>query len=151
MPNHIRQRLRARAATLLTGLATTGARVFPSQYYALAADELPCLLIYTHEEDSSTPPPRCHPGEIRRVITLTIEGVAAGTANLADTLDQIAKEVETQMATDFTLNHTCKETQLLRTALTTRATDAPQPAGAVVLTWQCVTTTLEGVTDSVTF
>jgi hypothetical protein len=145
--NHIRQQVRAAAAALLAGLSTTGSRVFSSQYYALAAGDLPCLLVYTPEEDSSQPPPRCHPGELRRVITLNVEGVVTGTGNLADALDQIALEVEEKMATDFTLGSTCKGLQLTRTALTTRAADSPKPVGSVVMVWEVVATTIEGSPD----
>jgi hypothetical protein len=145
--NHIRQQIRAAAATLLAGLSSTGSRVFASQYYALAAADLPALLVYTPEEDSSQPPPRCHPGELRRVITLHVEGVVTGTGNLADALDQVALEVEERMASDFTLGATCKSLQLTGTTLTTRGADSPQPIGAVVMKWEAVATTVEGVPD----
>jgi hypothetical protein len=126
--------------------------VFTDQFYALSpTSELPCLIVYTPEEDTGTPPPRCHPGEeIRRVITLIVEGVVTGTVNLSDQLDQIAKEVEAKMATDFTLAGTCKSALLTRTATTLKGGDSPQPLGSIQMTWQVVTTTLEGVPDVVT-
>lgn len=147
MANHIRQQIRAATASLLANLSTTGSRVFTSQYYALAASDLPCLLIYIPEEDSSQPPPRCHPGTLGRLITLHVEGVVTGTGNLADTLDQIAKEVEVRMATDFRLGNTCNDCQLVRTAFTTRGGDSPQPLGAVVMVWNVKAPTIEGVPD----
>lgn len=150
MADHIRKRVRAAVGTLLTGLATTGSRVYTSQYYSLSAAEMPALIIYTPEEDSSSPPPKCHPGTLRRIITLTVEAVVTGTGNLADALDQIAKEVEARMATDFTLGATCKEVQLVRTAFTFRATDSPQPGASLQMNFTVVAPTLEGVPDVVT-
>ena len=52
MADHVRKQIRDRLVTLLTGLATTGSRVYKSRVYNLAPTyELPCLLIYTLEED----------------------------------------------------------------------------------------------------
>lgn len=147
MANHIRTQIRARLATLLSGLATTGSRVYTSQYYALAPADLPGLVIYTPEDDTSTPPPNCHPGTLRHVINVTIEAVVTGTGNLADALDQIAKEVEAAMATDFTLAGTVKEIRLMRSTFTARGGDSPQPGGTLVMQWEAVTSTREGVSD----
>ena len=49
---HVRQQLRERAATTLTGLTTTGSRVYQSRIYPLGAANLPGLLIYTKSEAS---------------------------------------------------------------------------------------------------
>ena len=52
MANHVRQQIRERVGTVLTGLTTTASRVFESRVYALQDSELPALLIYTKTEDS---------------------------------------------------------------------------------------------------
>lgn len=134
---------------MLGGLATTGQNVFQSRVYALSPTaELPCLLIYTLAEDTSKTV-LCHPGEQDRTISVAVEGVAAATADLDDVLDQIAKEVEVKMATDFYLSGLAKNAQLTRTEIQFQGGDSPQPVGSVRMTWTIVTTTLEGVPDVV--
>ena len=43
MANHIRQQLRERAGTVLTGLTTTGSNVFETRIYPLENTNLPAL------------------------------------------------------------------------------------------------------------
>ena len=52
MANHIRQQIRERIATNLTGLTTTGTRVYQSRVYPLEDNNLPGLIIYTVSEES---------------------------------------------------------------------------------------------------
>lgn len=47
MANHIRQQIRERAGTVLTGLTTTGSNVFETRIYPLSNTNLPALAIYT--------------------------------------------------------------------------------------------------------
>ena len=47
MANHIRQQIRERAGTVLTGLTTTGTNVFETRIYPLSNTNLPALAIYT--------------------------------------------------------------------------------------------------------
>ena len=48
---HKRQLIRERAATVLTGLATTGSNVFQSKIHRLSDDELPALNVFTGPEE----------------------------------------------------------------------------------------------------
>ena len=48
MANHLRQQIRERIGTTLTGLSTTGTNVFQSRVYQLEDSNLPALLIYTN-------------------------------------------------------------------------------------------------------
>jgi hypothetical protein len=52
MANHVRQQIRERVATTLTGLTTTGSKVYQSRVYPLAANNLPGLLVFTNSETS---------------------------------------------------------------------------------------------------
>lgn len=97
MANHLRRQIREAVGTIVTGLTTTGARVFQSRDYPLQTADLPGLLIYTRRETSQ--PSTIHPGRVvERAVQVVIEGVAKATADLDDTLDQIAKEIEIAMA-----------------------------------------------------
>lgn len=91
---HARQQIREAAATVLTGLATSGSRVYQSRVHPLEAANLPCLLVNTDDEEvqglkiSS-------PDLLDRRLTLTVSAVAKASANLDDTLDNMIAEVET--------------------------------------------------------
>lgn len=91
--SHSRTQLREQMASLLTGLATTGARVYQSRMRP--ADGLPCLLVTTNDEDIT--PGNIH-GWYERRVSLQVRGFAKGGTTLDDTLDQIALEVETALA-----------------------------------------------------
>ena len=49
---HLRQSIRERIATDVTGLSTTGSNVFQSRVYPVEDGSLPCLLVYTTSEES---------------------------------------------------------------------------------------------------
>lgn len=96
MTTHVRQQIREAVATALTGLTTTGARVFQSRVRPLADADLPCLLVMTDGEeierigiDSAA--------ILSRSLTATIRAVVKATSSLDDTLDNCIKEIETAL------------------------------------------------------
>jgi hypothetical protein len=98
---HVRQQIIDNLATTLTGLTTTGARVYPSRVDPLRSDEVPGLLIYdtdeTIDEEQST-----LQAQVRNPI-MVVEGhaeAASGDA-ISDLLNLIASEVETAIFVDF--------------------------------------------------
>lgn len=111
---HVRQQIRDRVATTLTGLPTTGASVYKMRRYALDDSKLPALCIYTTEEQSRliTVGSRT----LDRRVTVMVDAVAVGAStSLHDTLDTICTEVEEALAADFTLNGLAKSTILAGT------------------------------------
>ncbi len=120
--SHARQAIREAAATLLTGLTTTGARVFQSRM--APQESLPCLLVMTDGEEITW---GAFEKQLDRRLTLTVVGLAKATANVDDTLDTIAAEVETALGAD------------LKYELTGIAVDFDEslekPAGRIVLTF----------------
>lgn len=93
---HARQQIREALATAVTGLTTTSTRVFQSRMHALAVAELPCLLVNT--DDEKIEPLTVHsPALLERTLTAVVRGVARAASDLDDTLDTIAKEVETAL------------------------------------------------------
>jgi hypothetical protein len=97
MAVHRRQAVREAIGTALTGLTTTGSRVFQSRVYPLETADLPGLLIFTGGETIS--PSTIHgPAVLERTLTVRVVGVARQTSNLDDTLDLIVKEVEIAVA-----------------------------------------------------
>lgn len=93
MAVHLRRQIREAAAAALTGLTTTQARVFASRVRALQASDLPALRIFCDDEvvqNLTMGPHR----ERERTLKLVVEGCCAANADMDDTLDAIAKEVE---------------------------------------------------------
>jgi hypothetical protein len=94
---HVRQQIREAIATTLTGLTSTSTRVFQSRTRPKNEGDMPCLLVTTNEEAIA-------PGSVgtrqERELTVIVRGVAKSAGALDDTLDTIALEVETAMATD---------------------------------------------------
>jgi len=97
MANHVRQQLREAVATAVTGLSTTGSRVYQSRVYPLDTSSLPCLLV-TSDGDKSEAITVHSPYQQERATTIRIEGLAKAVSNIDDTLDTISKEVETAIA-----------------------------------------------------
>lgn len=147
MANHVRQQLRERAATSLTSLSTTGASVFQGRVYPVTQAQLPCLLIYTNDEvveQRTISPPRT----LDRRLLLMVEGRARG-ADVEDTLDTIAKEVEVALYGDRTLNGLAKDTVLVRSEpeLTAQG-DAAH--GLIRLSFEVTYTVRENAPDAAT-
>lgn len=139
--------------TLLTSLSTTGARVYKSRVYALDPDlELPCLLIYTPDEQTGAPDGGdgsfCSPAAMERQITLAVEAVVTATANADDTLDQICKEVEVKVATDATLGGKVRSLKLTNTTTQFQGGDSQKPVGSARMTWLAKVQTVEGAPDA---
>lgn len=93
MANHLRRQIREAVATLLTGLTTTGNRVFQSRVQTLKDNQLPALVILTNEETITQETIHSNP-LLERQLSVQVIAKAKVNTNLDDTLDQIIKEVE---------------------------------------------------------
>ena len=129
MANHLRRQIRERAATTLTGLATTGSNVFQSRIYPLATAALPGLAIYTNAESVSVVAMGAT-RTIHRDLELIVEGYAAVSSAIEDTLDQIGKEIETALAGDIGLNNLARDSYLTSVEATFSG-DGEKPAGLI--------------------
>lgn len=94
--SHFRTIIRDKAATLLTGLATTGAHVWSGRVAPLSVAEMPGLVLVPGAE-SSTQGPHAGGPSVERVLQLVVIGEAVGNDGLYDVLDDIAGEVETAL------------------------------------------------------
>lgn len=112
---HARKQIRDAAVTLLTGLATTGANVFPSRTLAVPPDKRPALLVYTTEEDSEPLTMGADP-TLERLAVLMVVGQADAAEDIEDLLDQIASEVETAFGADPKLGGLVKDLSLSETS-----------------------------------
>jgi len=132
--SHVRQRIRERIATDVTGLTTTGARVYQSRVYNLESSNLPGLLVYSNSETSDRATMQTT-DSLTRTLDVIVEGYQRTATDLDDTLDTISAEVETAIAGDApTLNGLSKDVFLSSTELTLTG-EGDSPAGMVRMTW----------------
>ena len=92
--SHARKDIRDSIVTAVTGLTTTGTRVYASRSYPLDDDNLPGLLVYTVSEDIDEEEGKLA-GIQHRSQIIIVEGYDKLTAGLDDKLDTIAEEIET--------------------------------------------------------
>ncbi len=131
---HLRQQIRERVATTLTGLTTTGSNVFQSRVYPIENTKLPCLLIYTREE-SSEPLDMGPPRTIEKRLSLVVEGYVKANSNYDDTIDTITKEVEVAIYGDRLINNLAKDSFLISTDISFNG-EGDNPLGIVVMTFE---------------
>lgn len=105
--SHVRQQIRDRVATLVTGLPVTGASVYKMRRYALDDAKLPAICVYTNDETSSLV--TIGSRTLRRVINVMVEIFVKGNSTtVSDSLDGICVSAEEAIAADFTLNGLAK-------------------------------------------
>jgi hypothetical protein len=129
---HLRQSIRERIATDVTGLTTTGSNVFQSRIYPIEDGSLPCLLVYTTTEDSE-PTEMASPRPMHRILNVVVQGVVSATQP-DDTLDLISKEVEVALAGDVSINSLAHNSFLSGTEIEFNA-DGAKPIGTVMLNY----------------
>jgi len=133
MANHIKQQIRKKLGTTLTGLTTTGSNVYESRVYPLENASLPALIIYTKSE-TSEPIVIGTQRLMSRELSVVVEGYAKATSNFDDTIDTISKEVEEAIAADRTLDGLAKDTYLESTEIEFNS-EGEKPLGYVSLTF----------------
>ena len=145
MANHIRQQIRERVGTTLTGLTTTGSNVFQSRVYNLVNAKLPAIIIYTKSEDSEL----LEMGSTRtlqRNLSLVVEAYVKANTNFDDTIDTIAKEVEAAMGADVTHNSLARDTFLDSTEINYNA-EGEQPVAVMTMVYNINYLTTEATAD----
>lgn len=108
---HVRKNIRDNVTTTLTGLTTTGSRVFQTRLFPLATAKLPGLCIYTRSETTEYATLSKPRTQVRELEVL-VEAYAKGTSSIDDTLDTIAVEVEEALYADTTRGGYAKDTQI---------------------------------------
>lgn len=133
MTTHVREQIRDRIASNVTGLSTTGDRVYKSRVWPLNADTMPALLVYSTSEDSATD--IMGPSlVINRELSVVVEGYVRNITVYDDKVDTIAKEVEIAMAADQTLNNLAKISYLSGTEISYSG-EGDQPIAVVSMTY----------------
>lgn len=101
MADHAHKQIRAAVATALTGLTTSGARVYANRLMPMESGQLPGLRIYLDDEQAEALTFHA-PYAQERALALAVECCARGNT-LDDTLDLMSKEVEIAMAAGITV------------------------------------------------
>jgi hypothetical protein len=133
MANHVRQQIREKIGTTLTGLTTTGSNIYQSRVYPLENINLPALIIYTKSE-TSEPIVIGTDRVMSRELSVIVEGYVKATSNFDDTIDTISKEVEEAIAADRTLDGLAKDCYLESTEIEYTG-EGEKPLGYVSLTF----------------
>jgi hypothetical protein len=130
---HQRKTIRDQVITTLTGLTTTGSRVYNSRVYPNEQSKLPLLNVYTLSESSELDAT----GGLLRTSELIVEGFASANSNIENTMDTISKEVEEALGADHTLNNTCK-THFINSTEITLNNEGNLPLGVVRLAFSII-------------
>ena len=130
---HVRKSIREHVVTTVTSLSTTGSNVYETRYFPLQTGNLPALIVYTLDETIEDYTIGQNTRTQFRALNLIIEAHCRGTANIDDTLDTIAEEVEEAMVTDITRGGHAQDTKLVSTDI--EFDNASQKKGLMRLTY----------------
>lgn len=117
MADHVRDQILAALKTTLTGLTTTGARVYADRTDPLAADEVPGLVIVQGSE-SCEYKTQTSPRLVIANFDISVRAYDTRTAAQADArkrANTIAKEVQIAIAGNLSLGALCKYINLSQT------------------------------------
>ena len=147
MAAHVSQQVIDAFATTVTGLATTGARVFKGRIHNLAATDLPALRIYDDSEEVVNEVITSLPYMQHRIISLTVEALVKENTALDTTLNTIRKEIEVAVSNNSTLSGVCKLHCFLKSADKQRDDSGDVPVGKLIMSWQAIVLTMNNAPD----
>jgi len=101
--SHLHTQIRGAIVTALTGLATTGPRVYANRLMALPASGLPALNV-TLDEESAEGLTIHGPQHYQRRLGVVVSAFARASVGVDDILDQIGLEVEIALAGGITVD-----------------------------------------------
>lgn len=144
MANHLLRQIRDAAATALTGLATTGSRVFVNRSVeeALQDSELPGLRIRVREGDAVVAS-MGFTRDYERSCELVVEGCVKQNATFEDVCYAIAKEVEVALAAGLS----CAKSVDIRHIEIEDDARGEKPVAVVRLTFSVLFYTANGTPD----
>lgn len=143
--SHARKQIRDAVVQLVTGLASTSSRVYPSRLYSMNENDLPSLSIYMADRGGAEVIERVTlstPVRYHRRFAMVIEGHAMADDNIDDVLDQLALEIETAMAAPLVVGSRTLPASLQGTEKE-MAGDQERQIGVVRLTYSVAYVTAE--------
>ena len=141
---HARKQLRDAVASAVTGLTSTGARVFKSRNLPMGATELPALCVYARQ-DTPDYDAGAFGAIVVRVLEVHVQGYAArvDSEDLDARLDAMAAEVEEAIYADPTFGGLAHGTRMGAQVLEVDP-DGDQSLGVVDMTFDVIYRTAEG-------
>lgn len=139
MSDHLHKQIRDKIETALTGLTTSGARIYANRIQPMADANLPGLRIFA--DDEQVEPQTFHAPYLQeRTLRLVVECCAKSTTALDDTLDLMSNEVEKALAAGITMSsHTYVP---VYTGMTFDDEQSDKPVGVkrlnYVITYSCM-------------
>lgn len=135
MADHVRRQLRAAVTTAVTGLATTSTRVYGYRVQPVQPAALPALSVRIVSEEAVAASMNAYP-LVERAVQVRVLGMAQSTGVPDDTLDLIAKEVETALAAPLTVAG--KSVQLVYRGCEIEFADGDRGIGTVELQYEAL-------------
>ena len=102
MADHLHKQIRAAVVTALTGLTTSGTRVYANRLQPLPDTTSPTLLVTLDDETATQATFHTNP-IYERELRLSVAAIVKATSALDDTLDLMSKEVEIALASGITV------------------------------------------------
>lgn len=136
---HARTQIRNAVIAALSGLPTTGNRVYPGRSLPLDPERIggAGLLVFSGDEPEIERITMGNPAIEQHSLLLHVRGVVKASSNLEDVLDQIALEVQTAMANSSAMQGgTAKSCDLVALQAGEDET-LEKPAGMITLTYRC--------------
>lgn len=143
---HVRKQIRDNIVTTVTGLATTGTKVYQSRVYPISAASLPALTVYTKSETSEYIT-MGYPRTVERTMTVVVEAYCQGITGYDNTLDQISVEVEEAVTADVTRGNIAKDTRIVDFE-SDFSGDPDQPVASATITIEVDYVTIENDSET---
>ena len=147
MADHLHKQIRDKLETLLTGLTTSGARVYANRLAPMADANLPGLRIFA-DSDRSEALTLHAPHMQERPLIIVVECCAKGASNLDDTLDLMSKEVEIAASAGLTFG--AVNLPLVYSGMEYDDAQLDKPVGIKRLTFICTYTAMNNAPDVLT-
>jgi hypothetical protein len=143
--DHLYAQIRGAVVTKLTGLTTSGSRVYANRLAPLPDGSSPSLLITLDEERASGLTVH-QPQMQERELSLSVAAVAKAASNVDATLDLMSKEVETALASGITLG--ARTLEVFYTGMSFEDAQADKPVGVKRMTFSIPFTAMSNAPDS---
>jgi hypothetical protein len=142
--DHLHKQIRSAVVTALTGLTTSGARIYANRLAPLPDATSPSLLV-TLDEERAEGMTVHQPQLVDRSLSLSVSAVAKASTALDDTLDLMSKEVETALAAGITISG--KSLQIFYTGMSFEDVASDKPVGVKRMTFTIPYTAMSNAPD----
>lgn len=143
---HVRKLIRDNIVTALTGLTTTGSKVYASRVYPITAANLPGIVVYT-ESEAVEYATITRPRTLMRTISFSVEAYVKGVSNYDDTIDTVCSEIEQALYTDVTRGGYAKDT-IVSSMEVQYMGEGDQPVATATMQVNVEYVTLEGAPET---